>query len=62
LREEPLQKQAIGTCSASTAGLSVERVAVADLPTQFGEFKIAGYRSLISDEEFVVLFKGEMRR
>ena len=50
------------TCSRPTNGLSVERVAVATLPTEFGEFKIAGYRSLISDEEYVVLFKGEMRR
>jgi GTP cyclohydrolase II len=40
----------------------VERVAVAILPTEWGEFSIAGYRSLVSDEEFVVLFKGEMRR
>lgn len=50
------------TCSEMTANLSVERVAVANLPTAWGEFKIAGYRSLISDEEFVVLFKGEMSR
>ena len=57
-----LEKQPIGTCSAPTSGLSVERVAVADLPTRFGDFKIAAYRSLISDEEFVVLFKGELRR
>jgi len=42
--------------------LSVERVAVATLPTEWGEFKIAGYRSLISDEEYVVLFKGELQR
>ena len=42
--------------------LSVERVSVANLPTEWGDFKIAGYRSLTSDEEFVVLFKGEMRR
>ena len=42
--------------------ISVERVAVATLPTEWGEFKIAGYRSLISDEEYVVLFKGELRR
>jgi 3,4-dihydroxy 2-butanone 4-phosphate synthase/GTP cyclohydrolase II len=41
--------------------LSVERVATAKLPTKRGDFCIAGYRSLISDEEFVVLFKGEMR-
>jgi 3,4-dihydroxy 2-butanone 4-phosphate synthase/GTP cyclohydrolase II len=31
------------------------------LPTKVGKFQIAGYRSLSSDEEFVVLFKGEMR-
>ena len=42
--------------------LSVERVAVAMLPTEWGDFSIAGYRSLTSDEEFVVLFLGEMRR
>ena len=61
-RESILKEEAIATCSWSTNGLTVERVAVADLPTQFGEFKIAGYRSLISEEEFVVLFKGEMVR
>lgn len=41
--------------------ITVEKVAVAKLPTNFGEFNIAGYRSLTSSEEFVVLFKGEMR-
>jgi 3,4-dihydroxy 2-butanone 4-phosphate synthase/GTP cyclohydrolase II len=46
----------------ASKGLSVERVAVASLPTEFGDFKIAGYRSLISNEEFVALFKGEMSR
>jgi len=35
---------------------------VANLPTEWGDFKIAGYRSLISDEDFVALFKGEMSR
>jgi 3,4-dihydroxy 2-butanone 4-phosphate synthase/GTP cyclohydrolase II len=39
----------------------VERVAAADLPTQTGKFKIVGYRSLNSSEEFVVLVKGEMK-
>jgi GTP cyclohydrolase II len=53
--EEPL------VCPNSPATLSVERVAVANLPTAWGEFKIAGYKSLISDEEFVVLFKGQLR-
>ena len=49
-------------CSEFLRQLSVERVAVANLPTKWGDFKIAGYRSLISDEEFVALFKGELRR
>ena len=51
-----------GANSCADETLSVERVAVATLPTEWGEFRIAGYRSLISDEEFVALFKGEMRR
>jgi 3,4-dihydroxy 2-butanone 4-phosphate synthase/GTP cyclohydrolase II len=41
---------------------SVERVAEATLPTQIGDFRIAGYRSKVSGEEFVVLFKGELDR
>src|SRR5947199_1007388 len=45
----------------SSRELSVERVAVANLPTEWGEFQIAGYRSLTSDEEFVTLYKGELR-
>jgi 3,4-dihydroxy 2-butanone 4-phosphate synthase/GTP cyclohydrolase II len=49
-------------CRDATDNLSVERVAVASLPTQWGEFKIAGYRSRTSDEEFVALYLGEMRR
>lgn len=36
---------------------TVRQVAVANLPTAVGEFKIAGYRSTISDEDFVVIFK-----
>ena len=48
-------------CTNSPATLSVERVAEANLPTEWGDFKIAGYRSLTSNEEFVVLFKGELR-
>lgn len=38
---------------------SVEKVAEARLPTEFGEFRIAGYKSLTSEEEFVCVFKGE---
>jgi GTP cyclohydrolase II len=48
-------------CSHEKNPITVEKVAVANLPTQIGVFKIAGYRSLNSSEEFVVLFKGELR-
>ena len=48
-------------CQWASRELSVERVAEARLPTEVGEFKIAGYRSRTSSEEFVVLFKGEFR-
>ena len=41
---------------------TVERVAEARLPTDSGEFRIIGYRSLTSNEEFVVLAQGELRR
>ena len=47
-------------CPWSTRSITVERVATAKLPTKRGFFHIAGYRSLTSDEEFVVLYKGEM--
>lgn len=47
-------------CLPKTHSISVEKVAIANLPTQTGEFKIAGYRSLTSSEEFVVLYKGQM--
>jgi 3,4-dihydroxy 2-butanone 4-phosphate synthase/GTP cyclohydrolase II len=48
-------------CPWAAQELSVERIAEARLPTEVGEFKIAGYRSRTSDEEFVVLYKGELR-
>ena len=47
-------------CLTDRPPISVEKVAVAKLPTKRGDFMIAGYRSLISDEEFVVLYKGKM--
>jgi 3,4-dihydroxy 2-butanone 4-phosphate synthase/GTP cyclohydrolase II len=56
------RKKMDANCMVDEKELSVEMVAVAKLPTQTGDFKIAGYRSLISDEEFVVLFKGKMER
>ena len=45
--------------SAQASRLSVERVAEAKLPTEIGEFRLIGYRSLTSEEEFVVLARGE---
>jgi len=41
---------------------TVERVAEARLPTETGEFRIIGFRSLTSTEEFVALVKGDLRR
>jgi 3,4-dihydroxy 2-butanone 4-phosphate synthase/GTP cyclohydrolase II len=48
------------TCDGEKLLITVEKVASASLPTEIGGFQIAGYRSLISTEEFVVLYKGEM--
>jgi 3,4-dihydroxy 2-butanone 4-phosphate synthase/GTP cyclohydrolase II len=56
-----LQEEATLDCPWSKQALSVERVSAARLPTEVGEFYIAGYRSLTSTEEFVVLYKGELR-
>jgi GTP cyclohydrolase II len=50
-----------GDCKWAARAISVERVATAKLPTSTGDFKIAGYRSLTSDEEFVVIYKGDLR-
>ncbi len=57
-----MKEQLTTACDEAERPLSIERVAVAQLPTEWGNFKIAGYRSLTSNEEFVALFKGEMRR
>lgn len=40
---------------------TVERVAEARLPTEMGEFCIIGYRSRTSNEEFVVLARGQLQ-
>src|SRR5262244_2825488 len=44
----------------ATAEFTVEKKAEANLPTEFGHFRIVGFRSTISDEEFVALVKGEI--
>jgi 3,4-dihydroxy 2-butanone 4-phosphate synthase / GTP cyclohydrolase II len=38
----------------------VQRVASADLPTRYGQFKIVSYTSTIEDEEHVALVKGDV--
>jgi 3,4-dihydroxy 2-butanone 4-phosphate synthase/GTP cyclohydrolase II len=50
-----------GATAVRLAPKTVEWVSEARLPTETGEFRIAGYRSKTSDEEFVALYKGEMR-
>jgi 3,4-dihydroxy 2-butanone 4-phosphate synthase/GTP cyclohydrolase II len=40
---------------------TIERVAEANLPTDQGDFRLIGYRSLNSDEEFVALTRGSLR-
>lgn len=54
-------QQKISNCWRAPDHPSIERVSVARLPTERGEFMIAGYRSLISTEEFVALYKGKLR-
>jgi len=46
--------------SRATKIKTVKRVAEAALPTEFGEFRLIGYISLTSDEEFVVLACGPL--
>lgn len=44
----------------ATVGFTVTKEAEAKLPTEFGPFRIVGFRSKTSDEEFVALVKGEI--
>lgn len=59
--DAPTQTAAAAVSPCAPGALSVERVSVARLPTDFGDFRIAGYRSLTTGEEFVALFKGDLR-
>ena len=55
-----MKEEATLDCPWSKQALTVERVSEARLPTEVGEFRIAGYRSKTSEEEFVALYKGEL--
>lgn len=57
LKEESLTEQQ----DRATAGFTVQKEAEATLPTEFGAFRIVGFRSTTSDEEFVALVKGEIK-
>jgi len=57
---EVINRSTAGT-NLNVLARTVERVAEAKLPTDLGEFRLIGYRSLLSDEEFVVLARGEIR-
>jgi 3,4-dihydroxy 2-butanone 4-phosphate synthase/GTP cyclohydrolase II len=54
LIENTSEIQLCGQRSIST----IQKIAEASLPTEFGDFQIIGYRSLESSEEFVALLKG----
>lgn len=40
--------------------MGIKRVAEAELPTEFGNFRIAGFKNETNGEEFVALVKGEL--
>ncbi len=40
----------------------VERVAEADLPTPWGDFRIIGYRNMVDDREHVALVRGDVAK
>jgi GTP cyclohydrolase II len=44
----------------ATVGFTVTKEAEAKLPTEFGPFRIVGFRSTNSNEEFVALVKGDI--
>jgi 3,4-dihydroxy 2-butanone 4-phosphate synthase/GTP cyclohydrolase II len=60
-RHKTIQRSHLNLLYFSPAPRTVERVAEARLPTETGEFRIIGFRSLVSAEEFVALVKGELR-
>jgi 3,4-dihydroxy 2-butanone 4-phosphate synthase/GTP cyclohydrolase II len=57
----PAEISRYSPASECRATVTVRQVTSARLPTDFGEFRIVGFRSLTSTEEFVALVRGEMR-
>jgi 3,4-dihydroxy 2-butanone 4-phosphate synthase/GTP cyclohydrolase II len=61
LRSSPSAARTRGNRPLRAPAKTIERVATARLPTEYGEFRIIGYRSLTSDEEFVALVRGDLQ-
>ena len=51
----------VPTKEAVIGGIVEALLTEARLPTEVGEFRLLGYRSLSSDEEFIVLTRGRLR-
>lgn len=47
-------------CQPEKECAGVERVAEANLPTEFGAFRLVGFKGVETGEEFVVLVKGQL--
>jgi 3,4-dihydroxy 2-butanone 4-phosphate synthase/GTP cyclohydrolase II len=61
LGNEGSRENSTRSCLRLIKPRTVERLAEARLPTEFGEFRLIGYRSTISNEEFVVLRRGDIQ-
>jgi 3,4-dihydroxy 2-butanone 4-phosphate synthase/GTP cyclohydrolase II len=57
----PAEMSSYRAASERRATKTVAQVTSARLPTEAGEFRIVGYRSLTSSEEFVALVRGDLR-
>ncbi len=57
ISEIPIGSRSLPPCSRN---ISVIREAEASLPTEFGNFRIAGYRSIEGGEEFVAVYRGDL--
>jgi GTP cyclohydrolase II len=58
--EELLDKDIQYTCDAGTIDLCVKIVAVAELPTEFGDFQIVAFFNSSDEKEHIALVKGDV--
>lgn len=57
ITEIPMSSRSVKPFSLNA---SITKEAEASLPTEFGNFRIAGYRSVEGGEEFVAVFRGDL--